>query len=139
LIIYYYIDSVDNNVFRVDDGEFEFSEYTADETDADTSGIFGNWDFSEIADNDATATETAPDVVRANPADLLNLIKLTHGISDRGMISCLELMKLQLDVSGVRQIDITKPEEVVCDIAEEHRCRTCSLNISDTFNCPSKW
>ena len=95
------------------------------------------WDLSTIADPDDPRTGTMS-LLKADPITLLNLLKLNHAISDRGAVSILELLKLNLDFSAVSQTEITKPDELGPQITERLFCRSCATEIT-TEVCVNQW
>jgi hypothetical protein len=106
--------------------------------DAATETGLPEWDFSTICETSDDVDSIAQYGKNAAPADLLNLCKMKHGMSDRSALSVLALLKLGLDFSDVRQTDITKPNGVSSLITEVLRCRSCA-DILETDNCVNEW
>ncbi|OWA54957.1 hypothetical protein BV898_19344 [Hypsibius exemplaris] len=106
------------------------------ESDDESTDIFlglPDWDISRI---DESGTAVQGPTVRADPSDLFNLCKLKHGCSDRAAIDFFELAKLKLDISQMRQTDISKATGLVSEITEWMRCRGCSERLEGD-QCPN--
>lgn len=73
---------------------------------------------------------------RANPADLLNLLKITNTISNRATLNVLALIKMGLDFSSVKPRDITHSSEQNGIAVNVIRCRKCDLVGAD---CTQDW
>ncbi|OQV14210.1 hypothetical protein BV898_11563 [Hypsibius exemplaris] len=94
-----------------------------------------DWDVSRI--DERCLAQQLP-AVSANPSDLFNLCKLMHGCSDRAAIDFFELAKLGLNLSKMRQADISRATGLVSKITEYMRCRECTTLLEGN-QCPQGW
>ncbi|OQV14193.1 hypothetical protein BV898_11547 [Hypsibius exemplaris] len=91
-----------------------------------------DWDVSRI--DERCLAQQLP-AVSANPSELFNLYKLMHGCSDRAAIDFFELAKLGLNLSKMRQTDISRATGLVSRITEYMRCRECTT-LMEGSQCP---